>query len=219
MALMNEQDDDLDTGGVSDGPSAVADTSGYISRSAQNPYTKDLNDLLKKYLQQTDRQATEKERLLDEARDRILKRSLGPSDSEVAFRIAAALGKPTRTGHFSEGLANVSEATAGILGERRKSQQELEDLDLKYRMAGLDTKSEGMKTKISALSTLARSVPKERVPEVETFALRASTPVPVVVTVKLVGGAVAPIVPVKVKLSDVVIVKACAPLIAPEIVC
>jgi len=57
------------------------------------------------------------------------------------------------------------------------------------------------------------------VPEVETFALRASTPVPVVVTVKLVGGAVAPIVPDKVKLSDTVIVKACAPLIAPEIVC
>jgi len=166
MALMNEQDDDLDTGGVSDGSSAIADTAGYISRSAQNPYTKDLNDLLKKYLQQTDRQATEKERLLDEARERILKRSLGPSDSEIAFRVAAAVGKPTRTGHFSESLANVSETTAGILGERRKTQQELEDLDLKYRMAGLDTKSEGMKTKISALSTLARSVPKERVPEV-----------------------------------------------------
>ena len=165
MALMNEDDDTLDTG-ESAGPSAVADTAGYISRSAKNPYTKDLSDLLKKYLQQTDRQATDKERLLNEARERILKRSMGPEDSEVAFRIAAALGKPTRTGHFSEGLANVSEATAGILGERRKARQELEDLDLKYRMAGLDVKSEGMKTKIEALSTLARSVPKERVPEI-----------------------------------------------------
>ena len=56
-------------------------------------------------------------------------------------------------------------------------------------------------------------------PEVETFALRASTPVPVVVTDKLDGGAVPPIVPDKVKLSDAVIVKACAPLIVPEIVC
>ena len=65
-------------------------------------------------------------------------------------------------------------------------------------------------------------------PEVETFALRASNPVldaveqalsHVTVTDKLEGGAVAPIVPDKVKLSVAVIVKACAPLIAPEIVC
>jgi hypothetical protein len=59
-------------------------------------------------------------------------------------------------------------------------------------------------------------------------ALRASTPVlvavvqaasHVTVTDKLDGGAVAPIVPDKVKLSVAVIVKACAPLIAPEIIC
>ena len=65
-------------------------------------------------------------------------------------------------------------------------------------------------------------------PEVETFALRASTPVldavehvlsHVVVTDKLVGGAVAPIVPDKVKLSVAVIVKPFVPVIAPEIVC
>ena len=56
------------------------------------------------------------------------------------------------------------------------------------------------------------------------FALRASTPVPeqpeqVVVTDKLVGGAVAPIVPDKVKLSVAVIVKPNAPVIAPIIFC
>ena len=39
------------------------------------------------------------------------------------------------------------------------------------------------------------------------------------VTDTLVGGAVAPMVPDRVKLSVAVIVKACAPLIAPEIVC
>ena len=42
---------------------------------------------------------------------------------------------------------------------------------------------------------------------------------PVVVTDKLVGGAVAPIVPDKVKLSDAVIVNPYKPFIAPEIVC
>ena len=64
-------------------------------------------------------------------------------------------------------------------------------------------------------------------PEVETFALRASTPVldavehvlsHVVVTDKLVGGAVAPIVPDKVKLSVAVTVRPYVPVIAPEIV-
>ena len=66
------------------------------------------------------------------------------------------------------------------------------------------------------------------VPAVLMSALSASTPVldaveqalsHVTVTDKLDGGAVAPIVPDKVKLSVAVIVKACAPLIAPEIVC
>ena len=57
-------------------------------------------------------------------------------------------------------------------------------------------------------------------PEVETFALRASTfVVPVVVTDKLVGFVLPPIIPDKVKLSVAVIVKSCAPLIVPEIVC
>ena len=56
--------------------------------------------------------------------------------------------------------------------------------------------------------------------EVETFALSASTfVVPVVVTDKLVGVVLPPIIPDKVKLSFAVIVKACAPLIVPEIVC
>ena len=60
-------------------------------------------------------------------------------------------------------------------------------------------------------------------PAVVISALRASAPVPeqleqVVVTDKLNGGAVAPIVPDKVKLSLAVIVKACAPVMAPEII-
>ena len=52
---------------------------------------------------------------------------------------------------------------------------------------------------------------------------RSSIPVPVVVTVKLVGGAVAPMVPDKVKLSVAVTLKEYEllidPLIAPEIIC
>lgn len=141
--------------------------SGYASRSANNPYTTQLADLLDKYLQQSDKAATDKQLLLDEARKKIMARSAGPDDAEMYFRLAAAFGKPTRTGSFAETLGGVGEATADMLSQRRKSRQELEDLDLKYRLAGLDAGSEGMKTKLSALSTLAKSVPKERLTEIE----------------------------------------------------
>lgn len=142
-------------------------TTGYTSRSANNPYTSQLSDLLDKYLEQNEKDVTEKQRLLDDARQKIMARASGPDDAEMYFRLAAAFGKPTRTGSFAETLGGVGEVTADILSERRKSRRELEDLDLKYKLAGLDTKGEGMKTKLSALSTLARSVPAQRLTELE----------------------------------------------------
>jgi hypothetical protein len=145
----------------------LEETTGFDSSQADNPYTTQLSDLLEKYLKQTDTAASEKQRLLDGARQKIMARSGGTDDAEMYFRLAAAFGKPTKTGSFAETLGGVGEATADILSQRRKSRQELEDLDLKYALAGLETGSEGMKTKIGALSTLARSVPKERLTEIE----------------------------------------------------
>lgn len=140
---------------------------GYSSSRGQNPYTTQLQELLGKYLEQTDKQATEKQAILDKARERILSRQAGPSDAETAFRIAGAFGKPTRTGSFFETLGGVSDVTADVLSQKRKSQSELEDLQMKYDLAAIDQKGESLKTKVSALSTLAKTVPKDKLTEIE----------------------------------------------------
>lgn len=140
---------------------------GFTSSRGVNPYTSQLQELLGKYLEQTDKQATEKQQILDAARERLLTRQAGPSDAETAFRIAAAFGKPTRTGNFFEGLSGVTDVAADVLGQKRKAKAELEDLQMKYDLAAIDQKGEGLKTKVSALSTLAKSVPKDRLTEVE----------------------------------------------------
>jgi hypothetical protein len=118
-------------------------------------------------MQQSEKSATDKQTLLDEARERIMARSTGPDSAEMAFRLAAALGKPTRTGGFGETMANVAEATTTGLAERRKSSQELEDLNLKYKLAASDVQGDKFKTQVGALSALARSVPKDRLTEIE----------------------------------------------------
>lgn len=140
---------------------------GYSSSRGQNPYTTQLQELLGKYLEQTDKQATEKQAILDKARERILSRQAGPSDAETAFRIAGAFGKPTRTGSFFETLGGVSDVTADVLSQKRKSQSELEDLQMKYDLAAIDQKGDALKTKVSALSTLAKTVPKDKLTEIE----------------------------------------------------
>jgi hypothetical protein len=166
MLLNDEEDTSVDLGPADQ--TSGAQTVGFSSRrGAANPYTEQLQGLLTKYLQDSEKAATDKQALLDQARERVMARSAGPNQAEMAFRLAAALGKPTRTGSFGESLGNVAEATSDVLAQRRKASQELEDLNLKYQLAASDAKGEGQKVKISALSTLARSVPKERLTEVE----------------------------------------------------
>lgn len=166
MPLDDDNEDALDfTSGDQGGGTAQV---GYTSsRSAANPYTGQLQTLLTKYLEQSEKASTEKQALLDKARERIMARSAGPDQAELAFRLAAALGKPTRTGSFGETLGNVAETTGEALAQRRKASQELEDLNLKYQLAAADTKGEGQKAQISALSALARATPKDRLTEIE----------------------------------------------------
>jgi hypothetical protein len=169
MAFEDDADNDLDTAEEQGGASnQVVSSTGYTSsRGAANPYTGQLQTLLTKYLQNSEKTSTDKQALLDKARERIMARSAGPDSAEVAFRLAAALGKPTRTGGFGETLGNVAEATAESLASRRKSQQELEDLSLKYELAASDVQGEKYKTQVGALSALARSTPKDRLTEIE----------------------------------------------------
>ena len=169
MAFEDDADNDLDTADEQGSNSSqVVSSTGYTSsRGAANPYTGQLQTLLAKYLENSEKSATDKQALLDKARERIMARSAGPDSAEVAFRLAAALGKPTRTGGFGETIGNVAEATAESLASQRKSKQELEDLSLKYDLAASDVQGEKYKTQVGALSALARSTPKDRLTEIE----------------------------------------------------
>ena len=169
MAFEDDADNDLDTADEQGSNSSqVVSSTGYTSsRGAANPYTGQLQTLLTKYLQNSEKTSTDKQALLDKARERIMARSAGPDSAEMAFRLAAAFGKPTRTGGFGETLGNVAEATAESLASQRKAKQELEDLTLKYDLAASDVKGEQYKTQVGALSALARSTPKDRLTEIE----------------------------------------------------
>jgi hypothetical protein len=57
---------------------------------------------------------------LTQARDSIRQQRVGPSAAERLYAISAALGRPTRTGRFSESMANLGET----LGAQQKAKRE-----------------------------------------------------------------------------------------------
>jgi hypothetical protein len=57
---------------------------------------------------------------LTQARDSIRQQRVGPSAAERLYAISAALGRPTRTGRFSESMANLGET----LGAQEKAKRE-----------------------------------------------------------------------------------------------
>jgi len=87
--------------------------------------------------------------LLTSAQKRLRERRAGPSDSEKWFAIAAALGKPTRTGSFGESLGNLNEALLEQKSARRKEREAQEALLEKY---GLEIGNERLRMLQSGLS-------------------------------------------------------------------
>lgn len=70
--------------------------------------------------------------LLNAAQQRLRERRVGPSESEKWLAIAAALGRPTRTGAFGESLGNLAETLADQKAAARKAQEERESLLEQY---------------------------------------------------------------------------------------
>jgi len=87
--------------------------------------------------------------LLTSAQKRLRERRAGPSDSEKWFAIAAALGKPTRTGSFGESLGNLNDALLEQKSARRKEREAQEALLEKY---GLEIGNERLRMLQSGLS-------------------------------------------------------------------
>lgn len=72
--------------------------------------------------------------LLTAAQKKLRERRAGPSNSEKWLAIAAALGKPTKTGSFGESLGNLNETLLSQEAMKRKAQEERDMLLEQYGM-------------------------------------------------------------------------------------
>lgn len=72
--------------------------------------------------------------MLTQARNSLREQRVGPSTSERLFAISAALGRPTRTGRFSESMANLGEVLGGQEKSKREAMSAREAMIEKYGM-------------------------------------------------------------------------------------
>ena len=79
----------------------------------------------------------------------------GPSESEKWFRLAAAFGKPTQSGHFMENLGLANEAMAGVASERRAAKTDAVGLQLRGAEINIDFLKEDLAA-ATAAGTLER---------------------------------------------------------------
>jgi hypothetical protein len=142
------------------------DDLGATTLTGTTPYSSELSKMLGEYGPALQQRSKQRRDVLDQAQERLLSRIKDPmTDAVSLFKIAAAFGKPTRTGGFGETMGNVAEA-AGNEAERRQQQQwALQDLQQKYQTAGIDQHVEGLENQIGVVTKLAQ-INRGRVPEV-----------------------------------------------------
>lgn len=162
------EDDDYQGNTATDETVDVAPSTGPldapVSYSAYQAAQKRVDDQIKANID-----------LLTAGRDALRNRRVGPSDSEKWFAIAAALGKPTRTGAFGESLGNLNEALATQNAARRKEREAQEALLEKY---GLQIGSEQLRMLTSAANQAGQTYRTEAA--AAAAARKAGMPKPVV---------------------------------------
>jgi hypothetical protein len=72
--------------------------------------------------------------IMQDAQRVLLQRANEPMDAGAWFRVAAAFGKPTRTGSFGESLSNVNEVLGAEADKKLKAKRDLEEMQMKYKM-------------------------------------------------------------------------------------
>lgn len=141
---------------------------------ASNPYSKQLQDLLKRQTLATTKASTERSAALKAATERLLARSqnTGVEDAAMYFRLAGALGKPTRTGGFGETLGNFSEALAPELEKRSQRKRDYEDLMEKYKLQASAADVSDLNEQIKLTSQLGKLYAGKRSPIAQMMAER-----------------------------------------------
>ena len=86
----------------------------------------------------------------------------GPSKAEMYFRLAAAFGAPTKTGHFMESLGTAGSAASKMLEERRASEKETRDRRLQLGLEAQKLRMTGAKEDLATLRQLSTEGMKDK---------------------------------------------------------
>lgn len=85
-----------------------------------------------------------------------------PSKAEMYFRLAAAFGAPTKTGHFAESLGNVGKTLGEYSKESRDAQMADQALRLQLGIKGQEAKMAAARQNVTDLRTLAGEEMKDK---------------------------------------------------------
>jgi len=158
MALNDayEDDDSLDGEVV-----ATNDTATEPVTTTSNTNQDWLRSQFTKYSTGVQAAETEKRKIFKQATDALLKRQQQLEQPDW-FGIAAALGEPTRTGSWGERLSGVNKVLSASNKERRVSNQQLEDLQMKYKLANAESKANIAEKELSFGIQMQKAMPKAK---------------------------------------------------------
>jgi hypothetical protein len=160
MALPDDDDLEFESDAVNESSTSIPST---------NTSNKDwLQSQLQAYSTAITAADKKKAEIFKEATDKLLARQKQLEEPDW-FGIAAALGRPTRTGSIGEEFANVNEVLSARRKEQRAGAQQLEDLMMKYKLAEADRGPERLKDQLSLGIQLQKAMPKERMFEIQAL--------------------------------------------------
>lgn len=111
-------------------PREPAPTPGYASPAAKRNALLAATD----YVSALESSQKTNAEIMQDAQRVLLQRANEPMDAGAWFRVAAAFGKPTRTGSFGETLGNVNEVLGTEADKKLKAKRDLEEMQMKYKM-------------------------------------------------------------------------------------
>jgi hypothetical protein len=85
-----------------------------------------------------------------------------PSKAEMYFRLAAAFGEPTKTGHASESIGKAGNVMADLKKEERASKTQRRNLGLQLGIEGQKLKMQTAKDEVASLRALAGEQSKDK---------------------------------------------------------
>lgn len=132
-------------------------TSTSTGLDSGSPYSAQLKSLLTQYQGALTKRSTDRTAILAEAQRKLLARAEDPmGQAAMYFKVAGALGKPTRTGSFGETIGNVGEALAPEVEKMQARKDALSDLQMKYKQMGLDQDVNDLGGQIGVISKLSQ---------------------------------------------------------------